>query len=641
LGKPYASELAQLPLTYKWARSCDITSLARSVQVNKEFPLISVGSGGSLTAAAFMAQLHEDFTGMPAKYCTPLEVIEDPAIRECAVYILSARGTNPDIVEAGRLIAYREPKAVSGIVLANESPLSGLSQQFPWIDIISIESPAGKDGFLATNSLLGIFVLLYRAYCSVYGIEPELPETMPEAKVDTFDNVSVFQKQQFEQGTICTLFGGWAKAPAIDFESKFTEAGLSSVQLADFRNFSHGRHYWLVRHPKTTVVALITPELRSTATRTISALPVGTKVIKAEASSIGPVGAIELLVSVLKITGEASVTLGIDVGKPSVPSFGRRLYHQGFSKKKTSTIYRLDYIIERKLGGNLHNWPEKALIAARESLDEFLRRLVNIKIGGIALDYDGTLCPIENRYGGLPESAAQLLSDLLEKGLLVGIATGRGKSVRQALSKTISSKYLDRIIVGYYNGSQVLNLNEGDPVSGDAAIGNLMQFVDLIQSDPLFPEVCRIEVRPQQVTLTPQSSVPSSLLYEMVNEILALMPECGLKTSRSGHSIDVIPNTVSKLAVKAKLQELLAVSGSAMDVLCIGDSGSWDGNDFFLLSDGHGLSVDRVCHNINHAWNIAPPGHRGLQATLDYLKALKLNDGAVSLDVSTIIEVHL
>jgi fructoselysine-6-P-deglycase FrlB-like protein len=641
LGKPYASELAQLPLTYKWARSCDITALARSVQVNKEFSLVSVGSGGSLTAAAFMAQLHETFTGMPAKYCTPLEVVEDPAIRDCAVYILSARGSNPDIVEAGRLIAYREPKAVSGIVLASESPLSRLSQQFPWIHIVSIESPSGKDGFLATNSLLGMFVLLYRAYCSVYGIEPELPETMPEAKVNTYDNVSVFQKQQLGQGTICTLFGGWAKAAAIDFESKLTEAGLNSVQLADFRNFSHGRHYWLVRHPKTTVVALITPELRSTAARTISAIPIGTKVIKAEASTTGPVGAIELLICVLTITGEASVTLGIDVGKPNVPSFGRRLYHQGFPEKKTSTIYRLDHIIERKLGGNLHYWPEKALMAARESLDEFLRRLAATRIGGVVLDYDGTLCPVENRYSGLPESAAKLLADLLEKGLLIGVATGRGKSVRQALYERIPSKHLDRVIVGYYSGSQVLNVNEGDPVSGDVAIGNLMRFVDLVQCDPLFPEVCQIEVRPQQVTLTPRSNVPSRVLYELVNEILALMPECGLKTSRSGHSIDVIPDTVSKLAVKAKLQELLAESGSTADVLCIGDSGSWDGNDFFLLSGAHSLSVDKVCHNISHAWHIAPPGHRGLQATLDYLKAIKLNNGTFSLDVSSIIEVHL
>ncbi len=641
MGKPYASELTQLPLTYKWARSCDVNALVRSVQANKEFSLVSVGSGGSLTAAAFMAQLHEYFTGMPAKYRTPLEAIEDPAIRDSAVYILSARGSNPDVVEAGKLIAYREPKAVSGLVLASESLLSGISQQFPWVDIIGIESPSGKDGFLATNSLLGTCVLLYRAYCSVYGIEPELPEAMPEAKVRASESVSIFQRQQLEQGTICTLFGGWAKAPAIDFESKFTEAGLSSVQLADFRNFSHGRHYWLVRHPNTTILALITPELRKTAIRTIAAIPIGTKVITAEASRTGPVGAIELLISVLTMTGEASVTLGIDVGKPNVPSFGRRLYHQGFPKKKTPRIHRLDHIIERKLGVNLPTWPDEALTAARESLDDFLRRLAAARIGSVVLDYDGTLCPVENRYSGIPKPVAQLLADLLEKGLLLGVATGRGKSVRQALCERIPSKYFDRVIVGYYNGSQVLNLNEGDPVSGDVAIGNLSQFVDLIRSDPLLPKVCLIEVRPQQVTLIPQSSVPFRLLYDLVNEILAMMPKCGLKTSHSGHSIDVIPDTVSKLAVKAKLQELLAASGSTADVLCIGDNGSWDGNDFFLLSGTHSLSVDQVCHNIGHAWNIAPLGHRGLQATLDYLNALTLNNGTFSLNVSSITEAHL
>src|SRR5260370_29648479 len=34
-------------------------------------------------------------------------------------------------------------------------------------------------------------------------------------------------------------------AAAWDLESKFSEAALGSIQVADYRNFAHGRHHWI------------------------------------------------------------------------------------------------------------------------------------------------------------------------------------------------------------------------------------------------------------------------------------------------------------------------------------------------------------------------------------------------------------
>jgi hypothetical protein len=66
-------------------------------------------------------------------------------------------------------------------------------------------------------------------------------------------------------------------------------------------------------------------------------------------------------------------------------------------------------------------------------------------------------------------------------------------------------------------------------------------------------------------------------------------------------------------------------------VLRIGDRARWPGNDFALLASPHGLSADEVSPDPGAAWNFAPAGHRGAQATLGYLRQLSPIQGALRL----------
>ncbi len=66
-------------------------------------------------------------------------------------------------------------------------------------------------------------------------------------------------------------------------------------------------------------------------------------------------------------------------------------------------------------------------------------------------------------------------------------------------------------------------------------------------------------------------------------------------------------------------------------MLCIGDRGCWPGNDFALLNQEFALSSDEVSGSPDTCWNIAPAGHRGVQATLGYLSALFGKDGRFRL----------
>jgi hypothetical protein len=69
---------------------------------------------------------------------------------------------------------------------------------------------------------------------SSYGLEPRHRLlAMPTSKL----------ADMWERRTTVVLHGPATRVGAIDLESKFTEAALGNLQVADWRNFAHGRHH--------------------------------------------------------------------------------------------------------------------------------------------------------------------------------------------------------------------------------------------------------------------------------------------------------------------------------------------------------------------------------------------------------------
>lgn len=73
MGKPYATELENLPHTYAWSLQASVAALTGHIQSFAKSPLLTIGSGGSFTAASFSAYLHQVCTGQIAKYRSPLK----------------------------------------------------------------------------------------------------------------------------------------------------------------------------------------------------------------------------------------------------------------------------------------------------------------------------------------------------------------------------------------------------------------------------------------------------------------------------------------------------------------------------------------------------------------------------------------
>ena len=222
-------------------------------------------------------------TLIPAKLAsvaTPLEATDEPLGPAVATWLLSAGGGNVDIVAAAKALILREPRQLCVLCGRDASRLAELCRQHPFVDLLLYPPPTGKDGFLATNSLLGFTALLTRAYTDVFGsgsdwreavdcLEPLLPNT--SAALEAWESATA---SLWTRTTTLVLHGPSTQVGAIDIESKFTEAALGHVQIADYRNFAHGRHHWLAKRSETSaVLAFISDADRALAERTLDLLP--------------------------------------------------------------------------------------------------------------------------------------------------------------------------------------------------------------------------------------------------------------------------------------------------------------------------------------------------------------------------------
>jgi hypothetical protein len=270
-----------------------------------------------------------------AKAVTPLEIVSSASgCKDMAVLFVSAGGKNADIIGAFQRVVVREPRCLIVLCSRRKSPLSRLAETYRYVDLFDFSLPGGQDGFLATNSLLAFSVMVCRAYAQVFPTGSELPETLdvlvhPTVTPEQFSaELHRLCLPLWERETIVVLYGTAGYPAALDLESKFTEAALGSMQMADYRNFAHGRHHWLAKRGGTTaVLALVTDDDRAIANKTLRLIPDDIPVARIDIPWRGLHTSLAALARALYIVGLAGEARGIDPGRPGVPRFGRRLYN--------------------------------------------------------------------------------------------------------------------------------------------------------------------------------------------------------------------------------------------------------------------------------------------------------------------------
>lgn len=613
-----------LPSTYDWALRFDVKSLADSVRRSR-LPLLTIGSGGSFTTAHLAAALHARQYGLPAIPSTPLEAARgDLDLRETAVLLLTAGGKNPDILGAFDNLARREPRRLSVVCATTGSKLADAARRYSTVEMCEFDLPAGRDGFLATNSLLASGVILSRAYATVGRQDLDLPIKFGALCGPAYGEIDY--SPLLSRPTLLVLHPPALKTVAVEIESKFIEAALGNVQIADFRQFAHGRHHWLAKRGEESAVLALSIE-SDPADDTLELLPKSVPSMVLNLPHDGPVACVAGIVHAFDLVRQSGVACDIDPGDPGVPSFGRELYNLNvFTRSRPARAGSLaepEVAIERKTRTAASTPPE----VWRGAHAAFLDRLAKARVAAIVTDYDGTLCDEARRFEPLSSEVAEELTRLLRLGLNLGVATGRGQSVRKELQKAIPNEFWDRVIVGYYNGSDIGLLSEDDRPDGtDAPLEPLKPVAQLLQRLHPFLGVEPPELRHNQITLK-SGAFPVEQLWQRVQGLVAPHLFPGVTVLRSGHSVDILAPEVSKLAVVKRIGDITGCDEN--EVLCIGDQGCWPGNDHALLGTPVSLSSNIVSADPERCWNLAPAGVRESRATLGYLQLLKRSQGAV------------
>lgn len=635
----YEEELSKLSKTYEAALAADITELKAAIAGVSESSIIGVGSGGSYTVASLLCNLHESYTGRVSRPSTPLEVICNPTLASASpVFLISAEGKNPDICEA--LMRARRHSARTVHVLTNRknSPLVEKAQALSDVKRHVFDLPE-KDGYLATNSLLYDAISIARAYGELDLGEPIFPPSLADLKIgdqsihDWISGIEAFAGQAMRCGAVIVTYSPYLRPIAADFESKLAESALLHCQLADLRSFAHGRHLWLAERPDDCVViALIDPPLQTLWEHTKSLIPQSENCLAMSVGGSTPADLIAGLVAEMYLIAAFSRQVDRDPAKPKVQQFGRDLYYADVNKLVDRPNSESNSGLQSKAEVLGALWPAKTqrVVIAR-ALKAAKEDLASQQFRAIVLDYDGTLCPSQRIDAPPAKDVVDHICALIEAGVVIGIASGRGGSMQERLQEVMPKELWHLIHLGLYNGGWRTDLGGKLPESPATSefLSHVTRIVRRLQSlgAPI------IEIRPTppfQVSIRFREGIATEPMWFVIADALR---EAGLDLARmvrSKHSIDVLATGVGKSLLVADIVQKFKIE--PYKILTMGDQGAWPGNDASLLEHRYSLSVDVPSRRMDRGWNFAPEHKRNVDATLWYLERIKICGNAFSID---------
>ncbi|BEU28429.1 hypothetical protein [Paraburkholderia sp. 22B1P] len=627
MGKEFAAEIDYLPTAVQWALTQDVNLLRRIVASHSGRSLLSVGSGGSSTAAAFLALLHERKFRKVSRWITPMGMLgHDVRPDACAFALISAEGKNRDVLTAAQHMLEIEAAGFA-ITLAPDSPLATRLRD-AGVTVASFHPPWGKDGYLATNSLLATLILLAQAY--------DVPAL--SSFFGAFDHRWLIQRRRniadqglsraVEEGRqLCVLYGRNGAIGATDIESKLAESAMGASQAVDYRQFAHGRHLQLTRAATAPCfVAFISERDAGLAQSTIATFPAGVPVVRIELPADPALAEIVSVIDAILITDILSAEKGVDPGRPDVPEFGRLLHSLDLGRQIPATA-RLSPAIERKVPSSVATPVHQ--LAFREAGLKFCQRLERARFRALVCDFDGTFCNTDMRFDGLDSSLIAEIERLTRAGILIGFATGRGDSLQVDLRAKLDNSLWNRVIVGCYSGSFIEGLDAPTPVQVSAdprliALGQWLTSTGVLDTLGASPRICGDQM---SLRLDDHSSKTRAAAY--ARQWIASQNHTGWRVVYSGHSIDIVTEHAGKERVASAVAQIIGCD-SELAILRLGDSGDIEGNDFELLATGLGLSVASVSIAKEACWNFLPVGLTGVAGTRFYLQALEIDgDSAV------------
>lgn len=632
----YDDELAQLEHSYAAACVADIESLKLAIASTAESSMIGVGSGGSFTVASLLCSLHEAYTGRVSRPSTPLEIICSPALASSSpVFLVSAEGKNPDIVEALERARRFSSRTVHVLTNRRDSPLMDHARALPGVKPYIFELDK-KDGYLATNSLLLDAVLLARAYGELNGRREPMPADMATLRVGDqtldawLDSAMPFIAEAVRRGALTVVYSPLLRPIAIDLESKLSEGALLHTQLADLRSYAHGRHLWLAQRPQDcAILALVEPSLGKLWEGMRNKFPADIPTLAMPLSGADPVCLITGLVAQMHMVAAVGRALGKDPGRPDVPSYGREIHYanlQDMIPLPKATGPAEEQSKYEVLGAH---WPsQRDHGTMRRAAQTFADTIREQRFKAVVFDYDGTLCSSQSKDGPPSQDVVEHLVRLARAGIVVGIASGRGGSIQSCLQEVVPQDVVPKIRLGLYNGGWIsaADVPPAPPLETSEFLSHVTRIVVRLKALGV-PILAHRTTHPYQVSVRFRDGISTDAMWFVIADAVR---QAGLDLStmvRSKHSVDILARGVSKSVLIAHITQQDKID--PYQVLTMGDQGAWPGNDAALLEHRYSLSVDMPSRRLDRGWKLAPAEKRDVDATLWYLERMKEEEGGV------------
>ena len=617
MGKAYSDEVSYIPQTLQWAVGQDIDRLRKCVRSCATRSVIAIGSGGSYTAAAYVAGLHERQYGKLSRAATPLEVITGCEAGDVASVYLSAEGRNNDILAAAQAHCGADRGSIA-LTLTPANPLLAFCESSGVATPVQFDMPWQKDGYLATNSLVAMMALFARAY------PDELVATaVPDAEwiqqrrteLAASDALSCLA----DGGDLIVLYGAAGRIAAVDLESKFAEAALGACQPVDYRQFAHGRHLQLAQQKPPVVIAFGNEHDRLLMDTSLDHFPSTVQVLRIQLPTGYAMGELVGVIFAMLIVEVISQRRQIDVGQPDVPLFGRALYGTDVRGTVTKFPEKIPSVLRHKVP----KFPAEQVDPWVEAANSFLTRLEKAQFAGVVCDFDGTCCYTPRRWDGLEPGLIDDFARVLDGGVEIAFATGRGDSIQTDLRQKLPRDHWPKVLLGYFSGSAIARLDEEfcDPAPDARFVGLRSWLIEhcLIPESPSDTKVCGGQMSIRLSGALSKDSVTSAIAHW-----ITVNGHAGWRVFCSGHSVDVLTNAAGKRNVVHHFAEALGADPNE-EILRVGDSGHFSGNDYELLSDGLGLSVATVSPLKASCWNLLPEDVHGSAGMRHYLSALEVD----------------
>ncbi|MHA2244891.1 MAG: PfkB family carbohydrate kinase [Candidatus Hodarchaeales archaeon] len=316
-------------------------SLADSIQKNgfheKSFNEVNfIGSGGSYVAASALSYIFDFQHKGNSKFLTPFDYVLLEQ-KSKPVVLISSGGTNPDIKAAFQKSLELNAQKTCLITSNPSAKLYSMIKNLEQGENILIKTPWKERGFvsildLIATILLGARLILsdtwseeYQNFSSEESLNSLLESAIKRQEAYITSNLDLFGRERAKH--IIALGSGWAWPAVLDLESKTVESGLSTIEISDLKNYTHGRYMSLYKEPEGKIVILFkTPKTSKLVDFLQNKLSQITPVFILESKDDDFRATIDLLIQGSVFLNELGIRKNIDLAKPGFPEEARGLY---------------------------------------------------------------------------------------------------------------------------------------------------------------------------------------------------------------------------------------------------------------------------------------------------------------------------